>query len=398
MVQADVSGHFLLANLPEGTFDLQVQPSDSAMPRAEVLHVFAGSGIVTAVAVSLGWRFMRQIYLNTASDGAGIVAPVMDFPVCIRLNAKNFSFGEAQPDGRDIRFTKSDGTPLPYEIEQWNPAAGAQATVWVKVDTIFGNNGTQSIMMYWGNSSAVSQSNSAAVFDTAAGFRGVWHLGDQNGAAVDATVNNYSGTNAGSLPNLVPGEIGGSQSFDGAGDYADMGNVLNVGLNSFSISAWVKRGNASMVQAIAGKSNGGPPSAQYGVSFAFYPADTLNIAVATGGTVFGDTGSFRVKSNIALTDTARWHHVVAVIDRSISAKCRLFIDGVDRSGIVEGDITTVGALSNTLAFRLGEAANGGFSFAGYLDEVEMAYAVRSADWIRLEYMNQKTVDALVEFK
>jgi hypothetical protein len=396
-----LDGHFTLANLPEGTFDVQVQPVDLAVPATEVLHVHVNPGATTQVAVLPGWRFMRPIYLNTTQGGAGVSAAVVDFPVSVRLNQKSFDFAQAQSGGRDIRFTKSDGTPLSYEIETWDSAAG-EAVLWVRVDTVYGNNETQAITMCWGlrstGSAAASLSNSEAVFGTAAGFQGVWHLGDQTRTAIDATENHYSGTYAGSLPSRVPGVIGAGQLFGGSGDYADMGNVLNIGSSSFSISAWIKRGNASTVQAIAGKSNGGPPTATYGYSFAFYPADTLNIAVATGGTVFGDTGSFQLKSNIAIVDTASWHHFVAVIDKSNNANCRLFVDGIDRSGSVKGDITTVGALSDTLPFRLGEAANGDFPFAGLMDEVEMAYTARSADWIKLEYMNQKTVDALVEFK
>jgi Concanavalin A-like lectin/glucanases superfamily/Domain of unknown function (DUF2341) len=348
----------------------------------------------TVTVAYAGWKFSKKLVFNTTTSGANVSGTVTEFPVLVRLTNSNFNFAEANGSGEDVRFTKANGATLPYEIETWDSSAGV-AAVWVKVDTIFGNSGNQSVTMCWGNASAVSQSNGAAVFDTAAGFRGVWHMGEHAGAAVDATADNYSGTYAGSLPNRVPGAIGAGQSFDGAGDFADMGNVLNVGSSSFSISAWIKRGNASTVQAIAGKSNTGVPSATYGFSFAFYPADSLNIAVASGGTVFGDSGSFRVKANISITDTATWHHVAAVIDRSNSAGCRLFIDGIDRSGSVEGDITTVGALSNSLPFQIGEAADGEYPFAGSMDEVEMAYSARSADWIRLEYMNQKTNDQLI---
>jgi hypothetical protein len=368
----------------------------SALPQPVRDSVIVAPGGIMNVEY-VGWNFSKKLVLNTTASGANVPGSVTDFPVLVRLTNSNFKFAEARSAGEDVRFTKSDGTPLPYEIETWD-SAGGTAAIWVRVDTVFGDNGTQSITMCFGNSSSVSQSNGAAVFDTLNGFRGVWHLADRTAAAVDATANNCSGTYAGNLPNCVPGAIGDAQSLDGSGDFSDMGSVLDLGSGSLSISAWVRRGNASTVQAIAGKSNGGPPTAAYGYSFAFYPADTLNIAVATGGTLFGDTGSFRVKSSIALTDTASWHHVAAVIDRSNKANCRLFIDGIDRSGIVEGDITTVGALSNTLPFRLGEAANGDFPFAGNMDEVEIAFSVRSADWIKLEYMNQKTVDALVEFR
>jgi hypothetical protein len=179
----------------------------------------------------------------------------------------------------------------------------------------------------------------------------------------------------------------------------DMGSVLNIGSNNFTLSAWVKKGTESTIQQVmAGKSIGGSPSAQYGYSFAFFPADTFNMAVATGGAAFGDTGSFRITANIAITDTVSWHHLVGVIDKSGSDKCRMYIDGIDRSGTWTGDIATVGALLNSFPLRLGEEADKEYPFTGSMDEFEIAYSVRSADWIKLEYMNQKTPDALVEFK
>src|SRR5690606_32079229 len=79
-----------------------------------------------------------------------------------------------------------DATPLPYQIESWSSGAAA---IWVKVDTIKGNNSTQKIRMHWGNGSAAAESNGAAVFDTANGFRGVWHLHDSTTTgSADATV------------------------------------------------------------------------------------------------------------------------------------------------------------------------------------------------------------------
>jgi len=371
----------------------------SANPQLVRDSITVTSGATLNIAYA-SWKFSKKLILNTTATGAGVAGTVADFPVLVRLFPGNFDFSAARSGGEDVRFTKSDGTPLPYDIETWDSANSA-AVVWVKIDTVYGNNATQTIMMYWGastGSATASLSDGAAVFTAGAGFQGVWHLGDRTSTAIDATVNNYSGTYSGNLPNRAAGAIGGSQSFDGAGDFADMGNVLNVGSNSFSISAWVKRGNVSTTQAVAGKSMGGGPSAPYGFSFAFYPSDTLNIAVASGGAVFGDSGSFQLKSSVAIDDTTTWHHIVAVVDKSNSSNCKLFIDGIDRSGSARGDIATVGALSNTLPFRLGEAANGDFPFAGLMDEVEMAYTVRSADWIKLEYMNQKAVDALVEFK
>jgi hypothetical protein len=403
MVQVNVDGHFLLANLPEGTFDLQIQSSDSAVPPSEVLHVFANSGVTTPVAVSVGWRYMRQLYLNTTSGGAGVSASVVDFPVCIRLNDKTFSFGEAQADGRDIRFTKSDGTPLSYQIENWDPANNT-AVVWVRVDTVYGNNGTQSIMMYWGlrstGSTTVSLSNGAGVFDTANGFQGVWHLGEAAGSALDATANHYNGTFGGSLPRPLNGAIGKCQVFNGNNDFITCGNVLNIGNGDVSISAWAKRSHVdTTAQVLVGKSNAGIPAPSYGYSFAFYPATTFNFAVASdSGIQFSDSGSFRMLTEQTIADTVQWHYIVAVMNRSSNSGCFIYIDGVGVMDTVEGNIQTVGALINGLDFRIGMQANGAYAFAGMIDEVVVANTPRSAAWVKLCYMNQKTIDQLIVYK
>ena len=137
------------------------------------------------------WKYSHPVLLNTSQSGADIKGDVYNFPLLVRLDEENFDFSQAKPDGSDIRFTKSDYSPLEHEIERWDQSS-YQAEVWVKVDTLFGNDSLQWIMMYWGNEDAQDRSNAAAVFDTASGFQGVWHLaGDQN--EYDATANSYDG-------------------------------------------------------------------------------------------------------------------------------------------------------------------------------------------------------------
>ena len=42
--------------------------------------------------------------------------------MAVLLNAQNFDFTQAKPAGEDIRFSKMDGTLLPYNIETWDTA------------------------------------------------------------------------------------------------------------------------------------------------------------------------------------------------------------------------------------------------------------------------------------
>ena len=118
------------------------------------------------------WAYSRKMYLNTTLAGANVRGNVYGFPVLVRLTKSVFDFSQAKSQGEDVRFLTSGNIPLHHEIERWDPTADI-AVVWVLVDTILGNNGTQSITICWGNPHAAAVSNPAVVFDTANNFSGV---------------------------------------------------------------------------------------------------------------------------------------------------------------------------------------------------------------------------------
>ena len=252
----------------------------AASPALARDSVTVAPGGIIAVS-NVGWMFSRKLVLNTSSTGASVAGTITNFPVLVRLSQSNFSFGQARFGGDDIRFAKQDGTPLQYQIDRWD-STGASAEIWVRMDTVYGNNATQAMVMYWGNPSAASQSNGVSVFDTASGFQGVWHLGESSGGVLDATANHYNGTFGGSLPKSAAGAIGMCQVFNGTTDYIGCGNVLNIGTGSVSISAWAKRARLDTIgEVLVSKSNGSTPVPDFGYSFAFFPATTFNFAVAS---------------------------------------------------------------------------------------------------------------------
>jgi Concanavalin A-like lectin/glucanases superfamily/Domain of unknown function (DUF2341) len=126
-----------------------------------------------------GWKFSRAIKMDTTPTGAGITSTVANYPVAVILKEGNFDFSQAHVQGIDIRFGKSDGTPLPYAIERYDSAAKA-AVFWVKVPEVKGNDNTQSFNMYWGNPAAKHAGDTTKVFTAADGFLGVYHL-DEDG-------------------------------------------------------------------------------------------------------------------------------------------------------------------------------------------------------------------------
>ena len=352
----------------------------------------------TVTVANLEWKYSKRIVLNTTASGADIAGNVTDFPVLVRLTTGNFDFGLAGSHGEDLRFTKSDASPLPYEIKRWDPVAGL-AEVWVKVDTVFGDDSTQSLVMYWGNDTAAGNSNGAAVFDSASGFDGVWHLGETSGTgARDASHNGFTGTYRGGLPRGVPGPLGICQQIARPdSDYADMGDVLNPGLNDISVGIWVKPAAFGLQQALIAKSNGNGPSATYGYLLSIDLFNFPHFYFISGGTTWGDVGTFDVSSNLTITDSTLWHYVFVTVDRSDNSRCKMYVDGTDRTGTIRGDISLVAGVANALSLHVGTESDDNYSFKGEIGEATIAFTARSADWVKLSYMNQKDGDRLVEF-
>ncbi|MBN1600161.1 MAG: DUF2341 domain-containing protein, partial [Chitinispirillaceae bacterium] len=329
------------------------------------------------------WSYSSKITINTS----GITTTdCYKFPLLIRLTKANFNFSQAQSAGQDIRFEKSNGQPFPYQIEQWDNSNG-NAEIWVKIDTVFGNDATQYITMYWGKSGVSSKSDGMTVFEKENRHAGVWHFGESSGSLYDATSYSYTCTRNGNMAQTT-GTIGYGQTFDGSGDYAELGDYLNLGYNNFTVSAWVKRGSTG-THTIAGKTNGGGPSSLYGWCFTFDLNGYLYFYTASGGSAWGDAGSFWLRSSSTLTDNTAWHYVTAVINKSSNSLCKIYIDGADKSGTTTGSITDVGSIANTLNTRIGSESAGGSQFQGSLDEVRTSFSARSSDWIKLCYENQK---------
>ncbi len=410
--QTDVSGHIYipgtsvsasfssddtvveLDSVPAGVIPVVAYAEDAAdSPKMLRYSVDVRSEAITTVRQT-AWRYSKRLRLNTASTGAGTSETVYLFPVLIRLTERNFNFGQAGNDGNDLLFTTADDSLLPFEIERWNPDSGL-AEVWVRLDSIPGND-TGILYMYWGNPGAPELPENGVVFDTAAGFAAVWHLGEVADTLRDVTVNRYNGTRYGALTSSA-GIIGVGQQFGTAASYADMGNVLNPEMSDFTISAWVKRSDTTL-QTVIAKSDGGSPSASYGWVLSFGVSGQVHFFTATGGDAWGTVGAFDIWSDVdrPVFDTTDWHFIAVVIDRNDNSRCRVFIDGEDVTMGTNGDIADVGSVFTTVALRLGTEADGEVQWTGMIDECSVALATRSADWIRLCYRNQKTENLLVE--
>jgi len=317
------------------------------------------------------WRYSAPLWIVTTPDGANLPASCQEtkFPLLVRLAGDTFDFAQAHPQGNDIRFTDDRGEPLAYEIEQWDAVRGA-AAIWVRVPLVRGN-AQQAISMHWGRADAASESNGRGVFDEANGHVAVLHMGDPASEGVRAISLGDTGT----AP--APGVIGPARRFDvGKGiRCGDMLDILPTGSSPHSTSVWVRPEKPNVTLVGWGNEEG---QGKVVMQFGSPPHVTMDCYFSGAN----------VRSDGTLT-LGRWMHVVHTHTLGGS---RIYVDGV-----LVGESTERGSplnIKHPARLFLGGWYDH-YGFVGEMDEVRLSNVMRSPDWVRLEYENQKPLQSLV---
>jgi hypothetical protein len=365
-----------------------------------IVSALLGAALPALAADYTAWTQKRTILLNTTSAGANVAATVTNFPVLIRLGAAESAILSAGgTNGSGIRFSKADNTTaLPYQIESWTSTSAA---IWVKVDSVKAN-ATTSIVLHYSNPGTVaSESNGTAVFDTANGFRGVWHLGaDTVGLSWDATQNQNHARRVGASTS-GEGAIGQARIYNAAGpgdiDTVAINSTFNMSVNDrVTVSAWVRRAGASgsAFEGIAGlfdwnRNGTGVNNRAY--DLVHHSNNGFSFHVTTAGT---DASETIVNTNIM--GEAVWTHVAGTVD---GTNIRVYVNGVSAAQTAfTGNVFFPSNLATAGPFTIGRMDDNGSGeaqyFNGGIDEVRLSSVARSAEWIKLEYENQKLVNSL----
>ena len=200
-----------------------------------------------------------------------------------------------------------------------------------------------------------------------AGLVGEWLLDEgSGGTAYDSSPSGYDGTLQGgaSYTTDTPFSYSGNygMSFDGSGDYVDMGNPpgLNFGTGSFTVQTWLKS-TANNDSFLSKKASGGAA----GPGFYFF----IEGGKARFDAVGGGTAAISI-GNSAINDGA-WHHIAAVVDRGAANQLRLYVDGAPEGATPS--LASVGSVSNSLPFHLARYSGlpGSYDLNGQLDEVRV---------------------------
>jgi hypothetical protein len=351
------------------------------------------------------WHHSRGFSLETPF----LTGPVTNFPLLLRLDSTAAEvFAGARPGGADLRFRRiaSRGGfgnltdyQLSYQIAHWDSAA-RKAEIWVLMDSVKPTQGVdlsnfpQGLFMYWGKPDAPARSNPAAVFDTANGFLGVWHLGGSSPTAprVNAVVGGHSAVPSGSdvatgfaaragvigLADTLRGGTGTSAASRADADHFHLGSGYADFSAGATLSLWIKPAT--------------PTTTAWNVFMAFgngAPGDNLTLGrMGNTQNVFGEvyngtSGAGRTELNDVIRSN-EWQQVTFSVQGSQQT---VYHNGGQNTVSRTAD-ATIPNVTRNLAY-LGRSLWPDPNVAATIDEVRLHKVRRSPDWVRLEYETQK---------
>jgi hypothetical protein len=331
--------------------------------------LLAGGVPIRADAQYSGWQHEASLYILTTPEGANFPASVAveEFPLLVRLNGDNFRFSEADEGGRDVRFS-SGGKPLSYEIEEWDREAGT-ASLWVRIPSIKGN-ARQEIKIHWGKAGAPSDSDGKAVFNASNGYIGVWHLGDEVSDAVGSLESEDKGTTP------AAGVIGSARHFPGKlGVFCGKEiQTLPSGAEPHSTQAWFRPETSNGKIVAWGNEKG-----QGKVVMAYQSPPQIRM------------DCYFSNANVQAEIPNRGRGWIQAVHSYEDGQSLLYINGEKRGeGSPNG---TSLAIEKPARMWIGGWYDN-YDYVGEIDEVRISSVARSADWVRLEYENQKPMQTL----
>jgi hypothetical protein len=317
------------------------------------------------------WKYSGSVFVLTTPEGANLPAEavVENFPLLVRLNKDFFNFSHALPNGDDLRFSTPTGAPLAHQIEEWDASKGV-ASIWVRIPKITGKS-RQEIRLHWGKADAKPESDGKAVFNKSNGYLSVLHMARQPRDEAGTVAPNDTGTTP------VAGVIGEARHFPGQKGVfcGDKITGYPVGSGSHSSEAWVRVEKPnSTIMAWGNEQGQGKVVMQYRS-----PAHVRMDCYFSGGNVASQSAPA----------AGEWFHVAHTYEKGES---RVYVNGM-----LAGNNKNANPPLNIRTparFWIGGWYHN-YDFIGDLDEVRVSDVVRSPEWVRLQYENQKLHQTLV---
>ena len=322
-----------------------------------------------------GWKNRIKINIDNSAQSETLT----DFPVLVKLNSTNITYSNIKSDGSDLSFySKNFDEKLEYEIDTWNPSGDSY--IWVKIPSIPGGSNSSYFWLYYSSDINSGVENSAAVWSS--DYRGVWHLAENGTSYSDSSPYSNNGTGGSSTVNhtdpiSADAVIGKGQDLRAAWDSIMIPENSSINtLAPFSISFWVKNVTDTGDRLFSKN------QLQLWVSG---PSPRTNIRLEI------DYSGGLLERECDCIPLGVWKYLTITWDGSLDASKILFYG--------DGELLTPGN-SNTPTgsrtpddstdFFIGNAAFYGASNSRdcLLDEFRISGSIRSADWIKAQYLSQ----------
>jgi hypothetical protein len=324
-----------------------------------------------AAAPYQAWAHAGTCFILTTPDGANLPASAAEagFPLLVRLHKDFFDFSQAQARGEDLRFATATGAPLAYQIEAWDAAQGA-ASIWVRIPAIQGN-ARQQIRLYWGKADAASESSGEAVFNESNGYLSVWHMDDPVKDEVGTLASKDVSTTA------TAGVIGSARHFAGRQGVFGGDKIAKypTGASAHSSEAWFRADKPNVTVLAWGNEQA---QGKVVMHYRSPPHVSMDCYFSDGN----------VQGGSALP-MSQWVQVVHTYQKGDS---RVYVNGV-LDGVAATRAAALAIRSPARLWIGGWYDN--YDFLGDIDEVRISKVARSADWVRLQFENQKPQQTLV---
>lgn len=322
----------------------------------------------------------NRVYKRTLTiDHLQVPSTQSDFPILVNFTDATF---KTVANGGRVKATNAftfssdsaGASLLKWEVDRYDATTG-EIVAWVKIASVSSSSDTVFYIRY-GGTITTDQSDAANVWTN--NFRAVWHLKDGSTLTLTDSVGGFTLTNNNSVA-ASAGQIDGAAAFL-AGSSRSLTNA-SIGIGTaVTFTAWAKA-TASPQQFQGIMAMRGATgyclmdfnSAGAGGAISYFVKATTDRSVL---------GSGNANTNI-------WYHVAMTYDSSAGLKTYLNAASqgtVAANGNINTDPTTIN-IGNDPGLT-------GF-LTGNVDEPRVANVARSADWITVEYANQKTSQTLV---
>ncbi len=391
----------ILDSLPAGTLPPFFVADSIANPAPVKLtsdSVHTVPGVLLDVSTQAPWNLLGTWRIDAGA--AGIAGDVTGYPLLVRITKEQFDFGLARRPGEGLIFLDQTGGRLPFQIERWDAIQG-KAEVWVGTKVLKGAMDGQDIGMYWGAADSGAAAGKPGVFDTASGFLSAWHLHGGDTARSDLVLPGAAHSGPADLAitgsHMVPeaadsGLIAGAQRFNGDSSLFRRDGSAFAWRGGLMLSVWFTREfGAGVAEHYSLISKWDKPT--HAGFLLQYDSDTRGLRWTLGLADATDTLRVIEKQNLTFAP-GEWHYVAAGYD---GKKASLYVDGVLAA---QADSALLPLADNALDFLLGardadEHGKPEVDFLkGRMDEARVYRAVKSADWIKLDFLTQKPGAAL----